>query len=95
VNELNSLTLGTVPVLNPSSGRQQDYKLRFDRTLVRLVHESVQRRAPYLKVGKRVALEYVLLEYLKQQELLNGETTLPGVFDRDPLTEGRSGGTEP
>lgn len=89
---MTELTIKQIPVLSPASGRNQEYKQRIDPVLVRLVQESVQRRAPHLKVGKRVALEYVLLEYLGEHNLLNEYAAMPGLLEKDPLSRGRDGG---
>ncbi len=93
--ELNTLSLSLKP-LRVRSFETQDYKQRLDPVLVRMVQESIQRRAPHLKVGKRVAVEAVLLTYLGDQNLLREYPELPGLLDRDPIgdtTKGGPGGT--
>ncbi len=82
---MNLKTL-TLKPLRVRCNETQDYKQRLDPVLVRLVQESVQRRAPHLKVGKRVALESVLVQYLNEQNLLRECPELPGLAEKDPLT---------
>jgi len=82
-----TLSIKSIPAISAGTCRTQDYKQRIDPALVRMVQESIQRRSPHLKVGKRVALEFVLLDYLGRQGLLNDAPLIPGLADRDPLTE--------
>ena len=82
---MNRLKVRPLPLLSTATCKTQEYKQRIDPVLVRLVHESVQRRAPHLKVGKRVALEYVLLQYLGEHNLLKEYPAVPGLLEKDPL----------
>jgi len=87
--KVDDLTVRKLPLLSTATSKVQEYKQRVDPNLVRLVQESVQRRAPHLKVGKRVALEYVLLQYLGDQNLLRDYPQLLALAEKDPLSTGR------
>jgi len=83
---INDLTIRKLPCLTKEGARTQEFKTRIDPTLVRFVHESVQRRCPHVRVGKRFSLEWVLLRYLYEEGLLKEEPVVPGITESDPVS---------
>ena len=83
---MTGLSIRKLPCLSKSGARTQDFRTRIDPTLMRFVHESVQRKCPHMRVGKRFSLEWVLLRYLFDEGLLNEEPVVPGIMQEDPVS---------
>ena len=83
---LTGLSIRKLPCLSKSGARTQDFRTRIDPTLVRFVHESVQRKCPHMRVGKRFSLEWVLLRYLYEEGLIQEAPVVPGILAEDPVS---------
>lgn len=83
---LTGLSIRKLPCLSKSGARTQDFRTRIDPTLVRFVHESVQRKCPHMRVGKRFSLEWVLLRYLYEEGLIQEAPLVPGILPEDPVS---------
>lgn len=78
----NLLTIRRLPVLGFQRS-PQECKQRLDANLARMVQEQVQRRHPGLRVGKRFALEWVLLQWLHAEGLMRQPVVLPDSRGRE------------
>ncbi len=83
---LTGLSIRKLPCLSKGGARTQDFRTRIDPTLVRFVHESVQRKCPHMRVGKRFSLEWVLLRYLHEEGLIQDAPVVPGILPEDPVS---------
>ncbi len=86
---MDQLSIRKLPCLSKTGERTQDFKTRVDPTLANFVHESIQRKCPHVRVGKRFSLEWVLLKYLYEEGLLNEAPIVPAMTGDDPLTIAR------
>jgi hypothetical protein len=86
---MDQLSIRKLPCLSKTGERTQDFKTRVDPTLANFVHESIQRKCPHVRVGKRFSLEWVLLKYLYEEGLLNESPVVPGLSESDPLSIAR------